>query len=397
MIRQNASRWIAAGLIALIMLVTAAATTARIDARQAQDVLSAAIDSLGAFDFPVRTAAARTLRRAPSADVVPLLIAAVKNHKDSYVRYKALVLLAGFDEKSTVDVITSVMADRNDRLRAVAYEWFEQQPASAPIPALLEALPKESSEFVRPALTRALAAMNADPRVRPALAPLILSGEDFFRGEVIEALGDYKASWAASAIEGVAKLEGPLQDDAVLALGKIGALSSLSALGSLRPDVPRERQMATAAALCMMGGENCDKLKTFLDDTLKFGASNDGFQPLLRSAARSLGAMAGRGDSAAFKSLIDVGATANDQARGAIALALGTAAVRQPAALMAALAARKSDQGAAIELLRDAFDMLEEDFAEEMFYVTVRRAYWTAADGSAERRLAEAVLQKLEF
>jgi hypothetical protein len=64
---------------------------------------------------------------------------------------------------------------------------------------------------------------------------------------------------------------------------------------------------------------------------------------------------------------------------------------------MTALGARTGDQDKAIELLRDAFDMLEEDFAEEMFYVAVRRAYWTAADGSAARRLAEAVLQKLEF
>jgi len=394
MIRSRPSLWIATGLVAV------AAMTARLEGAhgsRAQESLGAAIDSLGAFDFPVRMSAARTVRRAPAAEAVPLLTAAVKSHKDSYVRYKALVLLAGFDDKGMADVMTSVMSDRNDRLRAVAYEWFERNPSSAPIAAMLEALPKESSQFVRPALTRALAAANADPRVRSALAPLILSGEDFFRGEVIAALGDYKASWAAPAIEGVAKLDGPLQEDSVLALGKIGALSSISFVGSLQPQLPRERQVATAAALWMMGGSNSDKLRTFLDDTLAFAASNDGFQPLLRSAAHSLGAIAARGDQAAFKSLIDVGINANDQANGPIALALGGAAVRQPAALMTALASRTADQDKAIGLLRDAFDMLEEDFAEEMFYVVVRRAYWTAADGSAERRLAEAVLQKLEF
>jgi HEAT repeat protein len=390
MIRPRPSLWIATGLIAVAVM------TGRVGARQAQDALGAAIDSLGAFDFPVRTAAARTVRRAPAADVVPLLAAAVKNHKDSYVRYKALVLLAGFDEKSTVDVMASVMADRNDRLRAVAYEWFERNPASAPAAVLIDALRTESSEFVRPALTRALAALNADPRVRSAVAPLITSGEDFFRGEVIEGLGDYKAAWAAPAILAVAKLDGPLQDDAVLALGKIGDPAVLPSLAALQKEVPRERQPALAAAMCMLG-VNCDGNRKYLDDSLKFSRSNDGFQVLLRASAHAMGAFAERGDQAAFKSLIDAGVGAGDQARGTIALALGAAAVRQPAALLTALAARSTDRDAAIELLRDSFDMLEEDFAKEMFYVTVRRAYWTAADGSAERRLAETVLQKLEF
>ena len=44
-------------------------------------------------------------------------------------------------------------------------------------------------------------------------------GEDFFRGAVIEALGDYKAGYAYDALTAVARLEGPLQDDAALAPG----------------------------------------------------------------------------------------------------------------------------------------------------------------------------------
>ena len=75
---------------------------------------------------------------------------------------------------------------------------------------------------------------------------------------------------------------------------------------------------------------------------------------------------------------------------------LGAAAARNPAAILRALDGR-TDQAAAIELLRDAFDMLEEDFEEELFYVDIRRAYWAAAEGSAARRLAEAVILKLEF
>ena len=390
MMRRRPLLWIATGLMALVVV------TVRVNALHAQDPLKAAVDSLGAFDFPTRMTASRTIRRASSSDAVPVLTDAVKNHKDSYVRYRALVLLAGFDDKGTPDVMTSVMADRNDRLRALAYEWFERHASSAPIPALLDALPTESSEFVRPALTRALAALHADPRVRAAVAPLITSGEDFFRGEVIQALGDYKAGWAAPAILAVARLEGPLQDDAVLALGKIGDASSLPALAELQRQAARERQPAIAAAMCMLG-INCEAHHKYLDDSLRFAANNAGFTVLLRTSSHALGAFAARGDQTAFESLFDTGLGAGDQARAPIALALGAAAVEQPAALMTALAARSTDQAGAIELLRDAFDMLEEDFAEEMFYVTVRRSYWTAADGSAARRLAEAVLQKLEF
>lgn len=379
-----------------IVMIALVVTTGRADGLRAQDPLAASIDTLGAFDFSTRMTSSRTIRRAPAAEAVPALTAAVKSHKDSYVRYRALVLLAGFDDRGISDLMATVMTDRNDRLRAVAFEWFERHPASAPVQAMVDALPRESSEFVRPALTRALAALHADPRARAAVAPLIERGEDFFRGEVIQALGDYKAVWAVPAIIAVAKLDGPLQDDAVLALGKIGDASALPALAELQKLGVRERQPAVAAASCMLG-VNCDASHKYLDDTLRFAAANTGFQILQRTSAHALGAFARRGDQAAFKSLIDVALASGDQARAPIALALGSAAVEQPGAMMTALAARTSDQAVAIELLRDAFDMLEEDFAEEMFYVAVRKAYWAAAEGSPARRLAEAVLQKLEF
>ena len=52
---------------------------------------------------------------------------------------------------------------------------------------------------------------------------------------------------------------------------------------------------------------------------------------------------------------------------------------------------------AAIELLRDAFDMLSEDFEEERFYVEVRRAYWAARRRIGAPQVTEALIQKLEF
>ena len=41
--------------------------------------------------------------------------------------------------------------------------------------------------------------------------------------------------------------------------------------------------------------------------------------------------------------------------------------------------------------------MLEEDYEEERFFATVRRAYWQAPVGSPERKLADALIQALEF
>jgi hypothetical protein len=41
--------------------------------------------------------------------------------------------------------------------------------------------------------------------------------------------------------------------------------------------------------------------------------------------------------------------------------------------------------------------MLEEDYEEERFFATVRRTYWQAPEGSAERKVADALIQVLEF
>lgn len=357
--------------------------------------LSAAINQLGAFDFGVRMTASRTVRRAPSTMAVPALVNAVRTHADTFVQYRALVLLAGFDDPATPQLIRTLMTDRNDRLRAVAYAWWEHHPSPDVVPQLVDALKRELSEFVRPSLTRALAAQRGDRRALNAVLPLVSTGEDFFRGEVIQALGDYRATTARESILAVAKLDGPLRDDAILALGKIGDPSVLEVLAQLQRSVARERQPAIAAALCMLA-VNCETQQQFLSETLRFAADTAGFQLLLRSTARALGELAARGNVAAATTLLDAGVPAGDASRAPIALAIGAAAVRSPETMLAAIAT-SSQQARAIELLRDAFDMLEEDFEEELFYVEVRRIYWASAEGSAPRRVAEAVIQKLEF
>ena len=117
----------------------------------------------------------------------------------------------------------------------------------------------------------------------------------------------------------------------------------------------------------------------------------------LRGVVRALGDLAAHVDGSRHSTaLLDAGIKAREEARGPIALGVGLVALRDPAVVLGALEALK-DPAAAIELVRDAFDMLNEDFEEERFFVEMRRAYWAAAAGSPRRRITEALIQKLEF
>jgi HEAT repeat protein len=357
--------------------------------------VKAAIDLLGSLEFPIRMNAGRTVRRAESTVAVPALLEAVASHKDSYVRFKAVVVLSGFNDPRTGDVMVKALDDRNDRLRAAAYGWFEHHPDPKMAPRLLAALSKEESEFVRPSLTRALAALGTDAKVREVMTGLVMSGQDLFRAVVIEALGEYRATYALQPIMDVARLDGPLQDDAVLAIGRIGDKRGLIALADLQRTAPRNLQPSIAAAICLLGS-NCSSHLGYLTETLRFAIANPGYQELLRAAAGGLSAVAVAGNQEAAATLFERGGPTRDPERAPIALALGTLALRNPTVTLKALEGQKA-LDPAIELLREAFDMLEEDLEEERFYVTVRRAYWAAAAGSPARKIADLLIQKLEF
>src|SRR5579884_2597279 len=123
--------------------------------------LKGAIDKLGDLDYATRTAASRLVRRAAAAQAVPALMQAVSDHPDGYVRYRALVLLTGFNDPRTRDSVAEALTSPNDRLRTVAYSFYEHNPNPAMLPQLVKALDTEQGEFVRPALVRALAATVA--------------------------------------------------------------------------------------------------------------------------------------------------------------------------------------------------------------------------------------------
>jgi HEAT repeat protein len=357
--------------------------------------LSASIDELGKLDYETRTAASAAVRRAPAEQAVPALIEAVTSHGDGYVRFRALVLLAGIGDPRTRDVMIPAIDDANDRLREVAYAWLELNPEPSLAPKLLAKLEKEVAEFVRPTLVRALAALGSDPAVRAALLKDVARGEDVFRSAVIEALGRHKATYAMAALSQVAALDGPLQDDAVIALARIGDPKGLEVVVAQQAKAPKVRQPAIAAAICLYG-RNCDSHERFLIETLTFTTKNMGHQELARSAAEALGVLAEAGRPTAWDALIAIGEPSVDPVRAPIALALAGAAVHDPPGVLGALE-RAPDPKAGLLLLRDGFDMLSEDLAEERFYARIRALYWQAAAGSPARARIQRVMTTLDF
>ena len=359
------------------------------------DAIKASIDALGNLDFPVRMNAARALRRAPAAAVTPALIEAIESHNDQFVRFRSLVLLTAFNDSRTARIVEEVSSNPNDRLRTVAYMYYEHHPSPVEIPSLLKALEREESEFVRPALIRALAAHGTDARVRETLLGEVGRGQDFFRSAVIEALGDYRAAYALEPLMKIAGQDGPLQVDAVIALGKLKDRRAMETLAALQRSAPRETQPPIAAAICLLG-VNCESHVPFLIETLKFADKNPGFQALLRNAVAGLVALGNEGNQETVTALFDVGISSIDPPRAPMALGVATIAIRNTPLALAFLE-KYANRDGAVELISEGFDMLEEDYEEESFFAAVRRGYWQAPEASATRTVGQLLIEKLQF
>ena len=357
--------------------------------------LQGAIDRLGDLDYVKRTEAGRLIRRTAPAQAVPALLKAVGEHRDGYVRYRALVLLTGFNDPRTHDVMREALQSPNDRLRTVAYSYFEHTPDRAMTQELIAALDKETAEFVRPALVRALAALGSDTRVQPVLIREAGRGEDFFRSVVIEALGDYRAAYAFQTLTSVANLDGPLRDDAVVALGKIGDKRAMETLALVQRVAPRPEQPPIAAAICLLGS-NCDLHQNYLIDTLKFADSTLGYPELLRSTTSALGTLGTAGHRESVQALMDIGPPSRDPTRARVALALATVALRSTVSFLPMLE-RQTQRVEVIDLLAEGFDMLEEDLEKERFFAVVRRTYWDTAQPASKRALMQTLIGKLDF
>jgi HEAT repeat protein len=378
-------------LTRIILLVVSASVVASAQSTDAAR-LTAQIAQLSSFDYATRTAAARMLRRAMATDVVPALVDAVRHHSDQFVRYRALVLLTGFNAPVMPGLMRELLVDRNDRVREIAYRWFEMHPDASLAPALLGALDTEQAEFVRPALIRAVAALPDAALVQRALLAEVNRGFDFFRSAVIEVLGEHGASYAADQIASIASMDGPLQDDAVIALGRIGGAQApkvLDALASTNAVAP-----AVQAAQCLLGNDCGARIKWLTDIAREQNARAE----TIRSAIDALGALARDGNREAIGATVQLSSSVAVNRRDDVAAAFAGAAVRNPPAIMAWLSeSPDAERQTAIALLHDGFERLEEDFAEEQFFAVARASYWAAADGSSGRLLAATLIDKLEF
>ena len=382
-------------ILSSLFFISPASSQERGPTPTSPEQIRAAIDKLGDLDYPTRMAAGRTIRRAPTAPAVTALLQAFNEHADGYVRFRALTLLTGYNDPRTADAMAAAMVSPNDRLREVAYGYYELHPNPALAPRMLAALEKEDGEFVRPALIRALAAIPKDLKIIDVLMRDAMRGVDYFRSTVIEAIGDYKVTMAMPRLVEVAKIDGPLQDDAITAIGKIGDKNQLGTLAALQQSAPKETQPAVAAAICLMG-VNCSAHVGYLEKTLAFADTYPGYQDLLRGAAAGLGNIARQGREDALRILFDVGIPSQDPVRAPVTLAIGLVALRNTPLLLKTLQARP-DQDKAVGIVAEAFDMLEEDLEEERFFVAIRQAYWAAPDGSPMRKLCEQLIAKLDF
>ena len=388
-------RFLSFFILSSLFFISPASSQERGPTPTSPEQIRAAIDKLGDLDYPTRMAAGRTIRRAPTAPAVTALLQAFNEHADGYVRFRALTLLTGYNDPRTADAMAAAMVSPNDRLREVAYGYYELHPNPALAPRMLAALEKEDGEFVRPALIRALAAIPKDLKIIDVLMRDAMRGVDYFRSTVIEAIGDYKVTMAMPRLVEVAKIDGPLQDDAITAIGKIGDKNQLGTLAALQQSAPKETQPAVAAAICLMG-VNCSAHVGYLEKTLAFADTYPGYQDLLRGAAAGLGNIARQGREDALRILFDVGIPSQDPVRAPVTLAIGLVALRNTPLLLKTLQARP-DQDKAVGIVAEAFDMLEEDLEEERFFVAIRQAYWAAPDGSPMRKLCEQLIAKLDF
>jgi hypothetical protein len=363
-------------------------------AAQAPVSLSTHIGNLSSLDYSTRTKAAQAIRRLPAAEAVPALVDAVKKHRDEFVRYRAFIVLSSFNDRGTAELVGGLLRDANDRLREVAYKWLEAHPDPGLVPTLLSSLQTEQAEFVRPAVVSALAAVGDDARVQKALLGEIGRGLDFFRGAVIESLGRRRAAYGLDGIAAVAKLQGPLQSAAVIALGRIGGARALAMLTPLAAESPSPPLALTLRAARCMAGEQCDAALEAI--TAAVGAPSVS-AAVLRAGMGGLTAIATTGNQPAIVALVTLasrGGVVRDQA----AIGLGTVAVMDPDYTIAWLdRASQQTRETAIVLLKDGFDDLEEDFGEEQFFAAARATYWKAADGSDTRSLASLLIQRLEF
>ena len=214
----------------------------------------------------------------------------------------------------------------------------------------------------------------------------------FFRCAVFDALGGHRAVYAVESIAATSKQNGPLQDDALLALGRIGGTRAVAALGEFTSGTPEAAEMVRAAR-CLVGEKCAESIAALV----AAASSDEGRPSTISGAIDALEAVAQNRNEAALSSLITLGVK-KTALRERVAVSVASVALRQPDWMVERIGAMDAaTRETVITMLKDGFDSLDEDFNEEQFFAAVRAGYWRAADGSAGRTLAATLIQRLEF
>ena len=168
----------------------------------AAEELQAAIDKLGDLDYDTRTTASRTSAAPPARRRCRRF----SRPSPNIATATCAIARSSCSPGSTIRGPTMRCASRstspNDRLRTVAYSFFEHNPDPRDGSRAARGA-REGAGRVRPAGagSRACRARRAIRGSSSVLVREVGRGEDFFRSAVIEALGDYKAQYAFDALD----------------------------------------------------------------------------------------------------------------------------------------------------------------------------------------------------
>ena len=321
-----------------------------------------------------RMAAARTVRRAPRrASRCRRCSQAVAEHADGYVRFRALVLLSGFNDPRTRDVMVAALArpersPARGRLRATS----STTRIRSVVPRLLEALDKRGVRVrASRADARARRARRATRACADAMDGLVMQGQDFFRSAVIEALGDYKAR--VRAAERSPRSPSSRVRCRTMRCWRSGRSATrrrspmLAGLAAHRAARRRSRRSRPPSACSASTARRTQRTSP---RRCASRSPTPGFQELLRASASGLAALAVAGQRGGARDARSSRACrpATRRARRSRSR-IGTVALRNTPLVLKVLEDAPDPRRRRSLLLRDAFDMLEEDFEEERFFV----------------------------
>ena len=180
----------------------------------------------------------------------------------------------------------------------------------------------------------------------------------------MEALGRHRGVYAVEGIVATSRLEGPLQDDALLALGRIGGTRAVAALGEFTKGTPEAAEMIRAAR-CLVG-ERCAESIAAL---VAAASSEERRQGTIRGAVDALEAIAQNRNEAALSALVTLGVK-QSALRERVAVSVASVALRQPDWVVERIAAADaSTRETIITMLKDGVDDIRLCFQNDLRFL----------------------------